>query len=75
MLLGYFTGAHRTTEKQVEARYGHVWIMKGGQVTKLRQYIDTLAVAEALRSYEMCMICRAPWRQCRPGDHTSMIDS
>ena len=48
--LGDFTGVHRTTGKKAEARYAHVWTVKDGEITRFRQYIDTLAVAEARRS-------------------------
>ena len=48
--LGRFTGVHGTTGKQAEADYAHVWTMKDGKITRFRQYIDTLAVAEARRS-------------------------
>ena len=45
--LGRFIGVHGTTGKSVESRYAHVWTVKAGKVATFRQYIDTLAVAEA----------------------------
>jgi hypothetical protein len=45
--LGRFTGVHGVTGKRVEAAYAHVWDVAGGQIRRFRQYIDTLAVAEA----------------------------
>ena len=48
--LGDFTGVHGATGKKAEARYAHVWIVEDGKITQFRQYIDTLAVAEARRS-------------------------
>ena len=48
--LGDFTGVHGATGKKAEARYAHVWTVKDGKITHFRQYIDTLAVAEARRS-------------------------
>ncbi len=45
--LGNFTGVHGTTGKRADARYAHVWTVKDGLVTRFRQYIDTLAIAEA----------------------------
>ena len=48
--LGYFTGVHGTTGKHVEARYAHVWTVTEGLITHFRQYIDTLAVAEARKA-------------------------
>ena len=47
--LGDFTGVHGVTGKKAEARYAHVWDIAGGRITRFRQYIDTLAVAEARR--------------------------
>ena len=47
--LGDFTGVHGATGKKPEARYAHVWTIKDGKITRFRQYIDTLAVAEARR--------------------------
>ncbi len=45
--LGVFTGVHGSSGKSVEAGYAHVWDVAGGKVQRFRQYIDTLAVAEA----------------------------
>lgn len=47
--LGDFTGAHRRTGKSVTARYAHVWTVRDGKIASFRQYIDTLALAEARR--------------------------
>jgi len=48
--LGRFTGVHGTSSKHAEAGYAHVWTVKDGKITRFRQYIDTLAIAEARRS-------------------------
>jgi ketosteroid isomerase-like protein len=48
--LGDFTGVHGATGKKADARYAHVWTVKDGKITRFRQYIDTLAVAEARRT-------------------------
>src|SRR5471032_511503 len=45
--LGLFTGVHGATGKNVAARYAHVWTVAHGRIASFRQYIDTLAVAEA----------------------------
>ena len=45
--LGDFKGVHGTTGKSAEARYAHVWTVEGEKIMRFRQYIDTLAVAEA----------------------------
>ena len=47
--LGDFKGVHGATGKSSKARYAHVWTVKNGKITRFRQYIDTLAVAEARR--------------------------
>jgi ketosteroid isomerase-like protein len=48
--LGSFTGVHATSGKHVNAAYAHVWNVKDDKITRFRQYIDTLAVAEARKS-------------------------
>ena len=45
--LGDFEGVHGATKRSVKARYAHVWTIRDGKIAKFRQYIDTLAVAEA----------------------------
>ncbi|MGL4314090.1 MAG: nuclear transport factor 2 family protein [Sphingomonas sp.] len=45
--LGRFTGVHGATGKSVDAGYAHVWTIRDGKIAMFRQYIDTLAVAEA----------------------------
>lgn len=47
--LGVFTGVHGMTNKTSKARYAHVWTVRDGRITSFRQYIDTLAIAEARR--------------------------
>jgi ketosteroid isomerase-like protein len=45
--LGRFSGVHGATGKHAEAHYAHVWTVAAGRIASFRQYIDTLAVAEA----------------------------
>ncbi len=45
--LGRFTGVHGASKRPVDAAYAHVWTVHGGRIQRFRQYIDTLAVAEA----------------------------
>lgn len=45
--LGTFTGTHGASGKSVTAGYAHVWDLAGGKIKRFRQYIDTLAVAQA----------------------------
>jgi ketosteroid isomerase-like protein len=47
--LGHFSGVHGATGKHAEAAYSHVWTVKDGKITHFRQFIDTLAIAEARR--------------------------
>jgi ketosteroid isomerase-like protein len=47
--LGLFTGVHGTTAKSVKADYAHVWTIEGGKITRFRQYIDTLKIADSRR--------------------------
>jgi ketosteroid isomerase-like protein len=47
--LGRFTGVHGASGKPVDAAYAHVWDVADGRIQRFRQYIDTLAVAEARR--------------------------
>jgi ketosteroid isomerase-like protein len=45
--LGRFSGVHRTTGKRADAGYAHVWTVENSRIARFRQYIDTLAIAEA----------------------------
>jgi pimeloyl-ACP methyl ester carboxylesterase/ketosteroid isomerase-like protein len=45
--IGRFHGVHAATCKSVDAAYAHLWTVRGGRITRFRQYIDTLAIAEA----------------------------
>jgi hypothetical protein len=47
--LGRFLATHGATGKRVDAGYAHVWTVKAGRIVRFRQYIDTLAVADARR--------------------------
>jgi ketosteroid isomerase-like protein len=47
--LGHFTGVHAASGRNVKAAYAHVWDLAGGRIQRFRQYIDTLAIAEARR--------------------------
>jgi ketosteroid isomerase-like protein len=45
--IGRFRGVHSATGKSVDAAYAHLWTVRDGQITRFRQYIDTLAIAQA----------------------------
>jgi len=45
--VGTFTCVHRATGKRASATYAHIWTVQADKVARFRQYIDTLAIAEA----------------------------
>jgi ketosteroid isomerase-like protein len=45
--LGHFTGVHGDSGKHVDAEYAHVWYIRGDRIQRFRQFIDTLAIANA----------------------------
>ncbi len=45
--IGRFRGVHGATAKSVDAAYAHLWTVRDGQITRFRQFIDTLAIAQA----------------------------
>jgi ketosteroid isomerase-like protein len=45
--IGRFRGVHGATGKSVDAAYAHLWTVRNGQITRFRQFIDTLAIAKA----------------------------
>ncbi len=47
--LGRFIGVHGATGRRAEAGYAHVWTVRNGGIARFRQFIDTLAIAEASR--------------------------
>jgi ketosteroid isomerase-like protein len=47
--IGRFTGVHAASGKTADAAYAHVWDLANGRIQRFRQYIDTLAVANARR--------------------------
>lgn len=48
--LGRFVARHGETGKDVDAAYAHAWTVREGKIAAFRQFIDTLAVAEARRT-------------------------
>lgn len=45
--MGMMTGVHSITGKLLEAAYVHVWEVRGGQIVRMRQTVDTARVVEA----------------------------
>lgn len=48
VVLGTYSGAHRTTGKKVRAQFAHVWGVREGRVVRFQQYTDTKQFAEAV---------------------------
>ena len=48
--VGTFTCVHRATGKRASATYAHIWTLQDDKVARFRQYIDTLAIAQARES-------------------------
>src|SRR5687767_15087083 len=46
--LRIYTGAYKSTGKQMRAQFAHLWILARGKVRKLPQYTDTTQFAEAV---------------------------
>ncbi len=47
--LGTDSGIYKATGKKMRASTASIWTLKNGRVVKFRQYIDTLAVTNAIR--------------------------
>jgi ketosteroid isomerase-like protein len=45
--VGRFRGVHGATGKSVDVGYAHVWTVRDGRIARFRQFIDTLAIAQA----------------------------
>lgn len=41
VVLGSYSGKYLPTQKQMHARYAHVWKLKDGKVIEMNQYADT----------------------------------
>lgn len=46
MVLGTYTGMHKTTGREVRAQFAHVWGVKSGRVVRFQQYTDTKQFAD-----------------------------
>ena len=47
--LGTDSGIYKATGKKMQAPTASIWTLKNGKVIKFRQYIDTLAVTNAIK--------------------------
>lgn len=44
--LGHYVGVHKATGRRLRAQFAHVYTLKGGLVSRWRQYVDTRQFAE-----------------------------
>jgi hypothetical protein len=49
VVLGYEEGASNATGRSWQAHFTHAFTVAGGKITAHREYIDTLAIADAFR--------------------------
>ena len=47
VVLGTYTGTHKSTGREVRAQFAHVWSLTGSRVVRFQQYTDTKQFAEA----------------------------
>jgi len=50
VVLGYEEGASNATGRTWQAHFTHLFTVAGGRITAHREYIDTLAIADACRA-------------------------
>jgi uncharacterized protein len=48
--LGRYTGTHSVTGKAMAAVFAHVYDVRGGKITRYRQYTDTWPMVAAMRA-------------------------
>ena len=47
VVLGFYIGTHKATDRDMRAQFAHVWCVTGGRVVRFQQYTDTKQFAEA----------------------------
>ena len=47
VVLGTYTGTHKSTGREVRAQFAHVWSLTGSRVVRFQQYTDTKQFADA----------------------------
>ena len=50
VVLGRYVGTHGRTGRSMEAVFAHVYDVESGQITRFRQFTDTVPVVEAARA-------------------------
>jgi ketosteroid isomerase-like protein len=48
VVLGIYSGAHKSTGRQVRAQFAHVWSLRDGRVVRFQQYTDTKQFADTV---------------------------
>ncbi len=45
---GMYSGTYKATGKSMRAEFAHFYVLKGGKIKCMKQYVDTLVVSKAL---------------------------
>ncbi len=45
---GVYSGTYKATGKSMRAEFAHLYVLKGGKIQSMKQYVDTLVVSKAL---------------------------
>lgn len=48
VVLGIYSGTHKTTGRKVRAQFAHVWSLREGRVVRFQQYTDTKQFADTV---------------------------
>jgi ketosteroid isomerase-like protein len=48
VVLGTYSGIHKSTGKQVRAQFAHIWSVREGRVVRFQQYTDTKQFADTV---------------------------
>ena len=49
VVLARYTATHRTSHRPLDVRVAHHFVVRGGQIVRFEQFVDTAKVAEAAR--------------------------
>ena len=44
---GVYSGTYKATGKSMRAEFAHLYVLKGGKIQSMNQYVDTVLVARA----------------------------
>jgi ketosteroid isomerase-like protein len=48
VVLGTYSGTHKSTAKHVRAQFAHIWSLRDGRVVRFQQYTDTKQFADTV---------------------------